>query len=215
VRPDAAEDPLSGESGGRGLSTIHVIADALIDEQFDFGGHSSPDGTITLLLTDIEQAAELLEDLGEPASTHLLRDHNALVHQLVEGYGGEIVRGQDDGFLVRFVSAHAALHCALKLRDAFTGLPLPLTGAPLRIRIGLHTGHIISAEGTMFGRNVVLAARIADYARGGEILVSSVLKEYTENDLRFVFEDARDVHFKGVTREHRIYSVAWRSSQPR
>jgi hypothetical protein len=44
--------------------------------------------------------------------------------------------------------------------------------------------------------------------------VSSVLKEYTENDLRFVFEDARDVHFKGVTREHRIYSVAWRSSQP-
>lgn len=214
MRPDAAGNPLRRGSADRGRSTIHVIADALIEEQFDFGGRSSPEGAITLLLTDIERAADLLRQLGEPASANLLRDHNALVHQLAQGYGGEIMRAQADGFLVRFVSAHSALRCALKLRDAFAGLPLPLTGEPLRIRIGLHTGHIIATEGNLFGRNVVLAARIADHARGGEILVSSVLKEYTENDISYVFEHVGDVHFKGVAREHRIYSVEWRSPQP-
>ena len=206
---DAAANPF-GESVDRSRSTVHIIADAVIGQQFDFGGQSSPEGAITLLLTDIEEAAKLLERLGQPAAENLLRDHSALVNQLVEGYGGEVVRAQADGFLVRFVSAHAALGCALKLRDAFGGLPLPSTGAPLQIRIGLHTGHIIATEGNMFGRNVVLAARIADHARGGEILVSSVLKEYTENDLRYTFEPAGDMHFKGVAREHRIYSVRWR-----
>jgi class 3 adenylate cyclase len=88
VRPDAAGNPSRRGSADRGRSTIHVIADAVIDQQFDFGGTSSPEGAITLLLTDIERAAELLERLGEPASTNLLRDHNALVHQLAQGYGG-------------------------------------------------------------------------------------------------------------------------------
>lgn len=213
MRPDAGSNAFGGGSAGRGRSTVHVIADAVLDEHFDFGGRSSPEGAITLLLTDIEHAAELLEQIGEPASSNLLRDHNALVRQLVEGYDGEIVRAQADGFLVRFASAHSALRCGLKLRDAVGGVPLPETREPLRIRIGLHSGRIIATGGNMFGLNVVLAARIADHARAGQILVSSALKEYTENDLRFAFEHAGGVHFRGVASEHQIYSVSWRSAQ--
>jgi class 3 adenylate cyclase len=60
------------------------------------------------------------------------------------------------------------------------------------------------------GRNVVLAARIASLAQGGEILVSSAIKQYTENDPSFQFETHGEHHFKGVLGEHAVYRVKWR-----
>ena len=62
----------------------------------------------------------------------------------------------------------------------------------------------------MMGRNVVLAARIAAQASGGEILVSSTAKEYTETDPSFRFEERGEFHFKGLLGEHVVYSVLWR-----
>jgi class 3 adenylate cyclase len=82
-------------------------------------------------------------------------------------------------------------------------------GERLRIRIGLHAGAVIPDEDDFFGRNVVLAARIADRARGGEILVSSELKEYTEIDPSFAFEQLGELELKGLLGSHVVYSVAW------
>ena len=62
----------------------------------------------------------------------------------------------------------------------------------------------------LLGRNVVLAARIAAQAKGGEILVSSALKEYTETDPSFRFEPRGEYHFKGLVGEHELFSVLWR-----
>ena len=62
----------------------------------------------------------------------------------------------------------------------------------------------------LLGRNVVLAARIAAQAKGGEILVSSTLKEYTETDPSFRFEEHGEYHFKGLHGEHTVYAVHWR-----
>jgi class 3 adenylate cyclase len=61
----------------------------------------------------------------------------------------------------------------------------------------------------LLGRNVVLAARIAGHATGGEILVSSTLKQYTETDTSVLFEPRGEYHFKGLHGEHTIYSVVW------
>ncbi len=60
-----------------------------------------------------------------------------------------------------------------------------------------------------FGKDVIVASRIADEAQGGEILVSALLKELTESggDIRFVRE--RGVELKGLTGVNRLYSVVW------
>jgi class 3 adenylate cyclase len=60
------------------------------------------------------------------------------------------------------------------------------------------------------GRNVVLASRIAAQAAAGEILVSSMLKQYTETDPRFEFESRGEFHFKGLLGEHTVFAVRWR-----
>jgi class 3 adenylate cyclase len=194
------------------LSSIDVIASALEPVLPDLGGRlSSPDGAVTLMLSDIADAAAAAAELGAERWEALLRDHRALVERLVTHHDGQVVRHESDGFFAAFNSAHAGLHAAVELQRTFTGT----AGAgeqPLALRIGLHSGFVIANPGQMMGRNVVLAARIAGEAKAGDILVSSNIKQYTERDPSFRFEARGEFHFKGVLGEHAVYSVDWRSA---
>ena len=78
---------------------------------------------------------------------------------------------------------------------------------PVRVRIGLHTGEAIREGDDFFGKNVILAARIAAEARGGEILVSSVLRELTASAGEFIFDEGRAVELKGLAGRHRVFAV--------
>ena len=191
------------------LTSIDVIASALEPVIPDLGSRiSSPDGAMTLMLSDIADAGAAAEQLGPDRWAQLIRDHHALVEQLVAHHDGQVVRRENDGFFASFNSAHAALHAAIELQRTFTGSST--AGEPLAIRVGVHSGFVIANPEQLMGRNVVLAARIAGQAKGGEILVSSNVKQYTASDPSFQFEDRGEHHFKGMLGEHAIYAVAWR-----
>ncbi len=190
------------------MTSIDVIASALGDEQPDLGGMSSPDGALTLLFCDIEDAPQIAQEIGAQRTAELLRDHRVIVQRVVEHHGGSIVKSHDDGFMVAFDSAHAALRCALELQRSLGERTVPGGERPLRLRIGLHTGFVIAGGEELYGRNVVLGARVAGCAKGGEIIVSSSVKEYTQTDPRFRFEERGERRFKGVLGEHVVYAVA-------
>src|SRR4051812_25712822 len=160
----------------------------------DFGGHTSPDGAVSLLLTDVEGGRELPADL--------LRDHGAIVRQLITVHDGSVAGQEGDGFMASFASAHAALRSAIEIQRAFAK-------SELKPRAGLHSGFLIADADAFYGRNVVLAARIADHARGREILVSDALREYTSTDPTFRFESRGTVRFKGLLGSHRVHAVLW------
>jgi class 3 adenylate cyclase len=188
-------------------SSIDVIASALEPVLPDLGRLSSPDGALTLMLCDVYDAEDIAERLGPDRWAELLRDHHTLVRQVVGHHDGEIATVRGDGFIAYFNSAHAGLHCAIELQRTFSSG----SDTGMALRMGLHSGFVIANPDQLLGRNVVLAARIADKAAGGEILVSSTLKEYTEGDPRFRFEPRGEFHFKGMLGEHVIYAVR---SQP-
>jgi class 3 adenylate cyclase len=189
------------------LSSIDVIAASLEPLVPDMGRMSSPDGAITLMLSDMAGADTLSQTLGPERFEQLLRDHRTLVEQLVGAHDGTIVKSERDGFLATFQSAHAGLHAATELQRTFTGAP---GGSKPSLRVGLHSGFVIANPEQLLGRNVVLAARIAAEAAAGEILVSSAMKQYTESDPRFRFEPRGEHHFKGVHGEHELFAVIWR-----
>ena len=168
---------------------------------------TSPDGAITLLLSDIAAAGVAAERLGAERWAQLLADHHALIDELVASYDGDVVKVDGDGFLAVFHSAHAGLHAAAEVRRAFTAMATAFDGETLALRIGLHSGFVIPTAEQPQGRNVVLVARIAGQAKPGEILVSSSLKQYTQRDRRFRFERRGEYHFKGLVGEHTIYAV--------
>lgn len=177
-------------------------------------GLSSPDGAVTLMLSDIADAAAVAEQLGPERWQEVLRDHHALVEQLLTHHDGQVVRRESDGFFASFNSAHAGLHAAVELQRTFSDSSAQGDRA-LALRIGLHSGFVIGNPEQLMGRNVVLVARIACRAKPGEILVSSNVKQYTSGDPRFRFEDRGEHHFKGLHGEHVVYAVEWRSAAPR
>ncbi len=189
------------------LSSIDVIASALEPVTPALGRMSSPDGAITLMLSDIADAGAAAEELGAERWDQLVRDHHLLVEQILARHDGQVTKFQGDGFLASFGSAHAGLHAAVDLQRTFTAAPADHQS--LSIRVGLHSGFVIGNPEQMMGRNVVLAARIAAQAKGGEILVSSTAKEYTETDPSFRFEAQGEYHFKGLLGEHEVFSVIW------
>jgi eukaryotic-like serine/threonine-protein kinase len=189
------------------LSSIDVIASALEPVTPVLGRMSSPDGAVTLMLSDIADAGEAAQELGAERWEQLVRDHHLLVEQILARHDGQLAQFQGDGFLASFGSAHAGLHAAVDLQRTFTAAPAERQS--LSIRVGLHSGFVLGNPEQMMGRNVVLAARIAARARGGEILVSSTAKEYTETDPSFRFEPHGEYHFKGLLGEHEVFSVLW------
>jgi class 3 adenylate cyclase len=190
------------------LTSIDVIASALEPVIPAVERMSSPDGALTLMLSDIADADTAADGLGQERWEHLLSDHHLLVERLVSQHDGQILKFERDGFLASFNSAHAGLHAGLDLQRTFAGDRQD--GHGLALRVGLHSGFVIANPEAPLGRNVVLAARIAAQARAGEILVSSTVKQYTEADTSFQFEPRGDHHFKGLLGEHTLYSVPWR-----
>jgi len=83
---------------------------------------------------------------------------------------------------------------------------------PIQVRIGLHTGEVIKEGDDFFGKHVNLAARVASQASGGEILVSSLLKELTSSGGDIEFGDPREVELKGLTGVHEMFPVSWQSA---
>jgi class 3 adenylate cyclase len=189
------------------LTSIDVIASALEPVIPAVERMSSPDGAITLMLSDIADAEAVADGLGPERWERLLSDHHLLVDRLVSQHDGQIVKFERDGFLASFNSAHAGLHAGVELQRTFAGGQHD--GQGMALRVGVHCGFVIANPEQLLGRNVVLAARIAGTANGGEILVSSTLKQYTEADPSFRFEPRGDHHFKGLLGEHTVYSVPW------
>jgi eukaryotic-like serine/threonine-protein kinase len=168
---------------------------------------AAPDGTVTILFSDIEASTQLNERLGDVRWLELLRAHHAIVREQVHQHGGFEVKAQGDGFMIAFPSARRAVQCARAIQQAIDSELGDRDDAPIRLRIGLHTGEAIKEEADFYGKNIVLAARIADQARGGEILASAVVKQLTESagDLRF--ENERELELNGLAGKHTVYRV--------
>ena len=188
-------------------TSVDQVAWALDSERPSLRPAAAPDGTVTVLFSDIEGSTKLNERLGDLRWLELLRAHHAIVREQVHQHGGFEVKSQGDGFMIAFPSARRAVQCACAIQRAIdSGLGEHPDG-PIRLRIGLHTGEAIREEADFYGKNIVFAARIADEARGGEILASSVVKQLTESagDLRF--ENEREIQLAGLTGTHRVYNV--------
>ncbi|MEA2420150.1 MAG: hypothetical protein QOE60_2356 [Thermoleophilaceae bacterium] len=191
-------------------SSIERLSRIIDVGDIDLRGRTSPDGAVTIMFSDIEDSTELVERLGDEDWLGVLRVHNRLIRESVNRHGGSEVKAQGDGFMLAFTSSRAALSCAVDIQRT-----LAMDGAAsehsIRVRIGLHSGFMIHEEDDYIGRNVILAARIADQACGDEILVSSELKEFVEASAPARFLEPRPLELKGLSGVHWAYPVDWRA----
>jgi class 3 adenylate cyclase len=199
---------LRGRAHRDELSSVDEVAESVAEERPSLGPAAAPDGTVTVMFSDIEGSSALNEQLGDVRWLSLLRVHNEAVRHEVKAFGGFEVKAQGDGFMIAFASARRAIECARAIQAAIARELGDNPSGPIRVRIGLHTGEAIREASDFYGKNVVVAARVADQARGGEILASAVVKQLTESAGDFDFTDAREVELAGLTGTHTVYTVA-------
>jgi class 3 adenylate cyclase len=168
-----------------------------------------PGGAVTFLFTDIEGSTRLVKALRE-GYAQVLAEHRRLVRAAVAVHGGHEVDTQGDAFFVAFAGAKQAVLCAVEIQRALAGHQWP-AGAPVRVRIGVHTGQAVPAGGGYTGLAVHRAARICAAARGGQVLISQAtqaLVEDEEEELGFTLVDAGEHRLKGLDRAVRLFQLA-------
>jgi class 3 adenylate cyclase len=170
----------------------------------------APDGTVTLLFSDIENSTGLTAELGDLRWIEVLREHNAIVRERVAAHGGTEVKTIGDAFMLAFPAARRALLCAIDLQRSFSAYNKENSAYQLRLRIGMHAGEPVREGGDFYGKSVILASRIAGEARGDEILVSVLLRDLTESAGDIEFEPAREVALKGFGEAQQVCPVRWR-----
>jgi class 3 adenylate cyclase len=179
------------------------------DWRDELRSHAAPDGTVTILFSDMEGYTEMTERLGDIRAREILYAHNQIIREQVVACGGFEVKSQGDGFMLAFAGASKALRCAVAIQRSFVDYDDKHPEEPIRVRMGLHTGEALKEADDFLGRTVIVASRIADEAKGGQVLVSALLKELTDGTGEFEFGDLREVKLKGLTQTYRLYPVEW------
>ncbi|MFN2470887.1 MAG: PQQ-binding-like beta-propeller repeat protein [Gaiellaceae bacterium] len=139
-----------------------------------------PAGRVTFLFTDVEGSTRLLRALGD-VYADVLRDHRRLLRATFARHGGVEVDTQGDSFFIAFSDASEAVAAAAEAQRALLEHAWPGETA-LRVRMGLHTGEPLVADGHYVGMDVHRAARIAAAAHGGQIVVSEGTAELVFGD---------------------------------
>jgi class 3 adenylate cyclase/pimeloyl-ACP methyl ester carboxylesterase len=212
--PDARLLLLEGESGAPYLgdteAAFRAIDEFLGEEERTVAGAEAPTaGAVrTVLFTDVAGSTSMMQRLGDAKGRAVLREHERITREALKAHGGTEVKTMGDGFMASFSSATRALECAIAMQRAFAQHN-ESAEEPIRVRIGLNAGEPIAEDEDLFGTAVILAARIAAKAEGGEIVVSDTVRGLVAGK-GFLFSDRGDVVLRGFEDPVRLYEVRWR-----
>jgi class 3 adenylate cyclase len=151
------------------------------------------------------ESTVLLARLGDHAWLDLLQQHNVVIESATAEHGGTVVETQGDGSMLAFSSARRAVACAkaiqVEIDRTFAAAP-----APIRVRIGIHTGDALHEADHFYGTTVHYAACVASNAFGGEVLVSNLVRELVSGS-GVDFGESREVELKGLEGSHQLFAV--------
>jgi adenylate cyclase len=149
---------------------------------------------------DITGYTRLTEERGDEAAADLAARLAAMVRRSSQEHGGQPVKWLGDGVMFYFVDPGQGVLAALDMVEGVATHALPPA------HVGIHAGPVVFQEGDYFGRTVNIAARIAEYARPGEVLVSREVVDAAAGT-PVAFTEIGPVELKGVSGRPRLYAA--------
>jgi adenylate cyclase len=150
---------------------------------------------------DLTGYTKLTEERGDRAAAELAGRLVEMVHEFAHRRGGRAVKLLGDGVMFHFPEPGQAVRCGLELVDR-----IPRVGLP-QARVGLHSGPVVFQDGDYFGGTVNIAARITDYARPGEVLVSDQVVADADPLEAVRFAPVGPVSLKGLSAPITLYTA--------
>jgi predicted ATPase len=156
-----------------------------------------PEGTVTLLFTDIEGSTRLLHELGD-SYADVLAEHRRVLRDAFSRHGGVEVDTQGDAFFYAFARAKDAAAAAKEGQRV-------LADGPVLVRMGVHTGEPRATDEGYVGADVHRAARIMGAGHGGQVLVSEATRRLLDSEVEL--RDLGEHRLKDLAAPERIFQL--------
>lgn len=163
----------------------------------DAGIHSRLERPPAICFLDITGYTRLTQERGDDAAADLATTLARLVQRGSVHHGGKPIKWLGDGVMFYFREPGPGVRAALEMVGEMAGAGLPPA------HVGLHAGPVLSQQGDYFGQTVNLSARIADYARPGEVLVSQAVAD-ASHEHGITFRDIGPAELRGVSGSMRL-----------
>jgi class 3 adenylate cyclase len=189
-----------------GADSLFWVGDSapMLDEIEEFitgvrGGSDAERMLTTIVFTDIVGSTQQAAALGDDRWHALLDNHDNVVRQQIERFGGREVNTVGDGFVAIFKSPSVALDCADAIVDAVRPLGI-------EVRVGIHAGEVEVRGDDIAGMAVHIGARVGALAGPSEVLVSSTVREIVTGSRRD-FVERGEYELKGVPGRWRVHAL--------
>jgi len=156
------------------------------------GIHSRLERLPAICFLDITGYTRLTQERGDDVAADLASTVARLVQRSSVGHGGKPIKWLGDGVMFYFRDPGPGVRAALEMVDGLEAAGLPPA------HVGLHAGPVLFQQGDYFGQTVNITARIADYARPGEVLVTQAVADASQGE-GIAFEAIGLVELKGVS----------------
>jgi adenylate cyclase len=167
-------------------------------------GRGRGEEDVAILFLDLVGFSAWALQAGDEAAVTLLRDFGRITDGAVVERGGRVVKRLGDGAMAVFADAGAAVEAARHAcREVAT---MDVDGYEPALRAGLHVGRPRHLGGDYLGVAVNVAARVAEAAKAGEVLISETARERLPPDA-YPLRKRRRFRAKGAPDDLAVYAV--------
>ena len=165
---------------------------------------------LAVLFADVSGSTTLYEKLGDRAALAAVETAIDVMKRSVAAYRGTVVKTIGDEVMAVFPDGDAALQAASDMQNRITALP-PFGDVRLAIRIGFHVGEVLADSGDFFGDAVNTAARMAGFAKAGQIITTGGAVAGLSAMLRESTRKLAALSVKGKQSEVEVCEVLWQT----
>jgi class 3 adenylate cyclase len=163
--------------------------------------------TKTFLFTDIVTSTDLIGLIGDAAWEDLLKWHDRVLRDEIEGAGGQVVRHTGDGYFATFEEPRSAIESAVAIQRRLAQHRREHGFAP-SVRVGMHVAEATRQGPDYAGQGVHAAARVGALAEREEILASAITVA-AAGAIPYPVGVARTVELKGIAEPIAVQAIDW------
>ena len=168
--------------------------------------NTPPDPAV--LFADLAGSTSIYEKLGDTAAKAMIDECLTLMRSATARHGGRVVKTIGDELMCVFPDADRGSMAAVEMQSSVAGLPA-VGGVRRSIRVGLHAGPLIEADGDVFGDTVNTAARMTGFAKGDQIITSRATVERMSPVVRGTTRTIAALAVRGKGDDVEVCEVIW------
>ena len=173
---------------------------------------STPTHNLVVLFADITASTKMYDALGNLEAQATIDRCLGIVKRICEDGGGRVIKTIGDEVMATFPEADRAAQAAIEIQQNISKQRTS-KGAPIALHIGFHSGPAIEGAGDVFGDCVNVAARLTEFAKGGQIFTSAHTVGEMSPAMRQRTRD-QDAHtLRGKEVDVGLFELTWQESE--